>query len=174
MRVEKKVSSEKIFDGKIIRVTRDVVEIEGSGESIREVVWHGGAVCVSAVIDDKLILVEQYRYALGQSTWEIPAGKLEASENPYDAAIRELAEETGYLAQTLEKKYSFYSAPGFTNELVTLYKAHDLSKTNDFSLDADEFVNVAMFSRDQLKELLNNGEIIDGKTIIAIQDWINE
>lgn len=173
MRKEKQMSRETKYNGIIIDVTVDTVEIEGTNtHAKREVAWHPGAVCVLFVQNERVLLVEQYRYPLGKSTWEIPAGKLDPGELPRDAAIRELAEETQFLANEIKLIYAFYSAPGFTNEKLYLYSAEDATRTDAYTLDEDEYVNVQWFDKETARQMLNDGVLDDAKTIIAIQYWL--
>lgn len=173
MRKETQLTRTEKYKGIIIDVTVDTVQIEGTDTiSKREVAWHPGAVCVLFTRDEKILLVEQYRYALSKATWEIPAGKLDPNEEPEAAAIRELAEETQFLASEIELIYAFYSAPGFSNEKLYLYNVISAVKTDQYELDEDEFVNTKWFNKDEVSEMLHRGVFDDAKTIIAIQYWL--
>ena len=168
---EKTVKIEKIFSGKIISLQVDDVELPNGKLSKREIVKHPGAVAIIALTDEgKLILVEQYRKALEKVIVEIPAGKLEPGEKPELCAARELEEETGYECEALERLISFYTSPGFADELVHLYVATGLKKKeNAASLDEDEFVNLMEVSLDEAAELVKNQRIFDAKTAYAVQ-----
>lgn len=173
MRPEKQLSREVKYEGKVIKVTVDTVSIEGTDTiTKREVAWHNGAVCVLCVQAEKVLLVMQYRYPLGKATWEIPAGKLDLGETPEAAAVRELAEETQLLAQEMELIYTFYSAPGFSNEKLYLYEAKEVEATTAYQLDEDEYIHIQWFTKDEIRTMLKKGELDDAKTIIAIQHWL--
>jgi ADP-ribose pyrophosphatase len=121
---EKTIKTEKIFEGRIITVQVDEVELPNGKTSTRELVKHPGAVAVIAVTDEeKIVMVEQYRKPLEKEIVEIPAGKLEKGEDPAECAKRELEEETGYGCTNLELLTSFYTSPGFADELVHVYLA---------------------------------------------------
>ncbi len=136
---EKTIEREVIYEGKIFNVEKHVVSLPNGGTSVRELVYHNGAVAVLVVDeDDRIVLVEQYRKAFESMSLEIPAGKLEVGEEPLASAKRELEEETGYTAETLEKIFSFYGAPGFCSERVDVYVAHGLT-AGPMNLDEDEF-----------------------------------
>jgi ADP-ribose pyrophosphatase len=168
---EKTISTEHIFTGKIFKVEIDTVELPNGSISKRELVRHNGAVCVIAIVEDKLVLVEQYRKVIGRSMVEIPAGKLDTKqEDPESAARRELKEETGYIAGSMTKLFSFYSAIGFCDELIHLYVAEDLT-LGEASLDEDEFLNVERFTKKEAHEAIANGSIQDAKTIMAVLAW---
>lgn len=168
---EKTISTEHIYTGKIFKVEIDTVELPNGSISKRELVRHNGAVCVIAIVEDKLLLVEQYRKVISRSMVEIPAGKLDTKEeDPESAARRELKEETGYIAGSLTKLFSFYSAIGFCDELIHLYVAEDLSP-GEANLDEDEFLNVAKFTMEEAQEAITNGSIKDAKTIMAVLAW---
>ena len=159
-----------IFQGKVINVDVETVRLPDGGTATREIVRHPGAVCVLAVIGERILVVEQYRKALGRNLMEIPAGKLELGEDPLSAAERELQEETGYTAGRLEKLASFYSAPGFCDELLHLYLAEDL-KAGDAHPDEDEFLECGAVTLEEAKQLIADGVIADAKTILAVQAW---
>ena len=168
---EKTIEREVIYQGKIFDVEKHVVSLPNGNTSVRELVYHNGAVAV-LVIDEseKIVMVEQYRKAFESMSIEIPAGKLEKGEEPLASAERELAEETGYTAESLEKIFSFYGAPGFCSERVDVYVAKGLS-AGEMNLDEDEFLNVKRYSFEEAVELLDRGIITDAKTIMAIQWW---
>lgn len=172
---EKTLHRETIFEGKVITVAVDDVELpNGLGQSKRELVFHGGAVCVLAVTpEDKIILVKQYRKAIEATSYEIPAGKLEAGEagSEKEAALRELEEETGYTGD-LDLLYEFYSAIGFCNEKLRLYVARNLQKVaNPRPQDADEVLERYELSLEECWDLVKSGDIVDAKTIIALQHY---
>ena len=122
------------------------------------------------VEDGKVFLVRQYRYAYGESIYEIPAGKLEIGEDPMKAAARELEEEAGVKAGRLELLFIDYPTPGYTNEKIYIYRAYDGQKVAAH-LDEGEFLDVEYLPIERVKEMLKNGEIRDGKTIIALQSY---
>ena len=126
---KKRYLRKKVFTGKVISLQVDDVELPDGKTGKREIVKHPGAVAIIAVTaDNKIIMVEQYRKALERSLVEIPAGKLEKGEEPVLSAKRELEEETGYECEKMEHIISFYTSPGFADELVHLYVAHNLKK----------------------------------------------
>ncbi|WP_438432258.1 NUDIX hydrolase [Gorillibacterium sp. sgz500922] len=167
---EETLEVKPIFQGKVINVDVETVRLPDGGTATREIVRHPGAVCVLAVIGERILVVEQYRKALGRNLMEIPAGKLERGEDPLSAAERELQEETGYTAGRLEKLASFYSAPGFCDELLHLYLAEDL-KAGDAHPDEDEFLECGAVTLEEAKQLIADGVIADAKTILAVQAW---
>ncbi|MGE6375252.1 NUDIX hydrolase [Peribacillus muralis] len=168
---EKTLSSEKIFTGRVISLQVDEVELPDGKTSKREIVKHPGAVAIIALTEDnKIIMVEQYRKALERSLIEIPAGKLEKGEEPVLSAERELEEETGYECEKMEHIISFYTSPGFADELVHLYVAHNLKKKeNAAPLDEDEFVELIELTLEDAENYLLEGKIQDAKTAYAVQ-----
>jgi ADP-ribose pyrophosphatase len=169
--VEKTLKTEQIFSGKVISLQVDEVELPNGNVSKREIVKHPGAVAVIPVTaENKIVMVEQYRKALERTIIEIPAGKLEKGEKPEICAARELEEETGYECNNMEWLISFYTSPGFADEIIHLYKATGLSKKlNAASPDEDEFVNLMEFSLDEAVQLINEQKIYDAKTAYAVQ-----
>ncbi|WP_054710815.1 NUDIX hydrolase [Bacillus sp. JCM 19041] len=165
---EKTLQRETIFKGKVITLEVEEVQLPDGNQSTRELIRHPGAVAVIAVTDEgKVVLVEQYRKALGKSIIEIPAGKMEAGEAPEKTAMRELYEETGYKAETLTLLTSFYTSPGFADELVYIYEAKGLSKGIQ-QLDEDEFVEIRELSLEECAQLEREQKIHDAKTSYAL------
>ncbi|QKS71019.1 NUDIX hydrolase [Paenalkalicoccus suaedae] len=168
---EKTLAKETIYNGRIIDLEVHTVSLPNGKESTRELVFHPGAVAVLAITDDdKIVTVRQYRKALKKEVVEIPAGKLEPNEDPLLCAKRELEEETGIIASTWSKLHSFYTSPGFADELVHVYLAEDLQE-GSVNLDEDEFVSREDYTLDESKSLIDSLDIHDAKTIYAILMW---
>lgn len=165
---EKTVSSEVKYKGKIINVRLDDVIISDGQLKFREVVEHSGGVVIAAITaDNKILLVKQWRYPIGQELIELPAGKLEKGEDPFEAAKRELEEETGYVAQNWQDLGFVFSTPGFCDERLYLYKATDLKYTQT-NFDDGEIIKPIEISVDEAFEWIKTGKINDAKTIAAI------
>ena len=165
---EKRLSSETKFEGRVITVTLDRVELENGGTSTREVVRHQGGAGVAALNDEgEIYLVRQYRYALDRELIEIPAGKLEKGEDPFEAAKRELGEECGLTADNYISLGQFFPTVGYDTEVIYTWVATGLHKTQ-MHLDADEFLTPDRVPLDKAYEMVMSGEIRDGKTIAGI------
>lgn len=165
---EKTISSEKKFDGQIIKVRVDKIRTKEGGESFREVVEHPGGVAIAALTkENKMILIKQFRKPAEQVLIEVPAGKMEKGEKPENTAIRELKEETGYKAGSLKHLCTFYSSPGFSDEKIYLYLAQDIV-AGEASPDEHEHLEIEEYDLEILDEMIENEKIIDGKTIVAI------
>lgn len=130
---------------------------------------HPGAVAVAAVRDGEIVLIRQLRPSIERSIWEIPAGTLEPGEDPAVCAARELAEETGYRARTLRHLLSFYMAPGYSTEFLHLYLAEELTPGEQSFDEGENIDEVAWVPLDQAHRMVQRGEIIDAKSIIAIE-----
>lgn len=167
---ERTLSSEQIFNGKIVHLQVDKVTLPDGNIATRELIKHPGAVAVIALNkENKLIMVEQYRKPCERSLVEIPAGKLEKGEDPKQAAIRELEEETGYAARDLQYITSFYSSPGFADELLHIYFTDQLEKLdNPRKADEDEFVEVHELSLAEAQKFVADQKICDAKTNYAV------
>ena len=164
---ERKLSSEMKFDGKLIKVTYDIADVNGK-EAWREVVHHPGASAVVAIDEDKRIIMEkQFRYALNDYLLEIPAGKLDAGEDPLVCAKRELEEETGIVASEWISLGTIATSPGFCNEVIHLYVAKGLSK-GEIHWDEDEYVEVERYTFDELLQCIKDEKIKDSKTLSAL------
>lgn len=166
---ETRKTSETIYDGKIIKVERDIAVLENGKEAVREVVRHPGGVGVVAMDDEGYIcMVRQFRYPFYETTLEIPAGKLDhKGEDTRDAGVRELREETGLVADNVEYLGTFFATPGFCDEKLAIYLATDL-RQKDADPDEDEFVECEKYHIDELVEMINRGEIKDAKSVIGI------
>jgi len=166
---EETISSREIFKGRIIQLKVDTVRLPNARESTREIVEHAGAVAIIALDEEEhIIMVRQYRKPVEQVLLEIPAGTLEAEEDPLDCARRELREETGLTADHWQKILSYYSAPGFCNEQLHLYLASGLHEGQD-DTDEDEFVEMIRLPLQDAYQMIFTGEIQDGKSIIGVQ-----
>lgn len=166
---EKTIGITNIFSGKIIDVQVEDVELPNGEKSKREVVKHPGAVAIVAITKEKkLVLVRQFRKALNKTIIEIPAGKLEKGEEPIDSALRELEEETGYKAKALNYLISFYTSPGFADEIIYIYEATELEK-GTIARDEDEFLDVIEVTLEEAEQLIREEKIHDAKTIYAVQ-----
>ena len=166
---EKFLSSEVIYPGKIIRVEKWQVELPDGDTAMREIVRHNGASAIVPVDDQGMVtLVRQHRAAIGQCTWEIPAGKLDTpSEDPFAAAKRELEEETGLQAARWQKLTTIYTTPGFCNEQISIYLATGLSQRNAHP-DEDEFLGLTRMPLSEAVSLCMSGEFRDSKTVIGL------
>ncbi|AJS57969.1 NUDIX domain-containing protein [Paenibacillus sp. IHBB 10380] len=164
------LSTQSIFQGKIISLQVDTVQLPNGNTATREVVKHPGAVAVLALHEGKLIVVDQYRQPLGRCEVEIPAGKLEPGEDPLEAAVRELKEETGYSCGEMKHLQSFYTSPGFADELIHLYVTEDLT-VGDMAPDEDEFLEMSELTLEEAYRYIQEGRISDAKTIMAVYAW---
>lgn len=167
---ETTIRTNPIFEGRIISLQVDEVRLPNGETATREIVKHPGAVAVMALVDGKMLVVEQYRKPLEKSQVEIPAGKLDKGEEPLDAAKRELEEETGYKAGSIRHLTSFYTSPGFADEIVHLYVAEDLAR-GKVNLDEDEFLDCEAITLEQAEDYMKQNRISDAKTILAVYAW---
>jgi len=165
---EKELNSKLVFDGNLLKVYSNTVELPNGKEAGREYIKHPGAVAIVPITQDgKIILVRQYRYPTGKALLEIPAGKLDKGEKPVNCALRELEEETGYVAKTIQFLSSIYTTPGFTDEIIHLYVAEGLTFVKQ-NLDEDEFLNVEIYTKQEVKKMILDGRINDGKSMLAL------
>lgn len=169
---EKVIERNIVFDGNVIRVENNTVELPNGNKGSREVVYHKGAVCIIALVDDYMYFVNQYRIAPDEVLLELPAGKIELNESPEVTALKELKEEIGGVCDSITELHQFFVSPGFSNELVFLYEAHNV-RLESQALEDDEFLEVEKIHVDELETLLKSGRVRDAKTIIAIQHVLN-
>ncbi len=166
--MEETVSTKIIYQGRIITVRLDQVLLENGHRASRELVEHPGAVAILALTDDdEVFFVRQYRKAVGKELLEIPAGTLEQGEAPAACAARELAEETGMVPGTLRLLAAYYSSPGFASEKVYIYQAGELEERR-VAAPEDEILEAVRMPFKQARKLALQGEIEDGKTLLAL------
>ena len=167
---EKTLSSKTIYDGKIISLKLEEVELPDGNLAQREIVRHSGAVALIPITNEgKMILVKQFRKSLDRTLIEIPAGRIEIGEDPNETARRELEEETGYGAKTVNYLQSFATSPGFADEIIHLYLAEDLYVIEDPAEgDEDEFIELLEVTVTEAEKLVATGEIYDAKTAFAV------
>lgn len=166
---EKFVSREEIFNGSVLHLVKDEIELPNGEHSHREICLHIGGVCVIPVTDDGMVVMErQYRYAHGRVYLEIPAGKLNyPDEDPLSAAKRELLEETGATAERITYLGQVDTTPALMNEKIQMFMAEGLT-FGERQLDDDEFLDVELIPLAELTDMVMSGEIRDSKTQIAI------
>lgn len=168
LKAEKTLASRLIYTGKILGLRVEQVELPNGKTGQREVVTHPGAVAIAAVTHKgELVLVRQYRKPVEKELLEIPAGKLDPGEDPLVCAQRELKEETGYQAGRWELISRYFTSPGFSNEVMYFYRATEL-KASQPDPDEDEFIEAELVPSTKAREMVQNGQIEDAKTIIGI------
>ena len=164
---ERVLGSRTIFEGSILRLRVDDVEAADGHRATREVIEHGGAVGVVCVHEGDVWFVRQYRHATGEILLEIPAGKLDADEDPEACARRELVEEVGLRPGRMEHLATYYTTPGFTNEQFYLYFTDDVA-TQSGTTEAGEVLEVERRPASNVRELITSGEIRDAKTLLGL------
>jgi len=165
---EKQVETSTVYNGRVFDIKRDVVLLQNGNEAEREVVLHPGGVGIVPVTDDnKVLMVRQYRYPIGEELLEIPAGKLDMGEDPFECAVRELSEETGCMADEYVYLGKTYPSPGFCREVLHIYLALNLH-FGEMNLDENELLSVHKIEMDKLVDMIMANELTDAKSIIGI------
>ena len=165
---EKKLSSKLIFDGNVVKLYLDEVELDNGYKATREYIKHPGGVCVAAVDEeDNIYMVEQYRYPFGRVLTEVPAGKLEQGEDPKDCGIRELKEEVGAEAESFEYLGCLYPTIAYDTETIHIFLARGLSFTEQH-LDEGEFLDVKKMPLKEAYRMALDNELPDAKTQLAV------
>ena len=164
---ETKISEKEIYDGRIVRLHVDQISLPNGAEAMREVVDHLPGVSILPVKDGCFYFVKQFRYAVHRLMTEIPAGLIDPGETPKEAAVRELQEEIGLKPLRLEYLCSIQPSPGFLDEEHTIFMAEsfEVSKLDE---DEDEFLQIEIYSKEQLRQMMQDGSISDSKTIIGL------
>ncbi|HZV60812.1 MAG TPA: NUDIX hydrolase [Methylophilaceae bacterium] len=174
---ETRISSEAVFDGKLLHARRDKVQLPNGEEAIREYIVHPGAVLVIPVLfDGQLVFERQFRYPLDRAFIELPAGKIDPNEDPLVTGQRELLEETGYTATQWEFVTTLHPCIGYSSEAIHIYLAKELS-LGMHSRDEEEFLEIFTMSLPEAMEAMHRGEITDGKTMIALfwaHTWLQQ
>lgn len=158
------------YRGRVVELFQDRVRDDHGGRYWREVVGHRPAVAVVPLLaSGRILLIRQFRYAVGRFLWELPAGLVEPGEPPVKAARRELQEETGFRAKRWQLVCRIFSSPGFCREVIHLYLAQGLVRTGAPCLDEDEFVSAKAWTLPAALRLLRRGGVQDGKTLLGVQ-----
>lgn len=167
-----KVSSTRAYSGRVISLDVDEVRFPDGSIGSLEMIRHPGASAVVPLLDSEsddpmVLLIRQYRYAADGYLYEIPAGRLDAGESPLECAHRELAEETGYRAASVEHLFTMYTTPGFTDEKIHLFLASGLT-AGEAHREADEFLELVPTKLSRALSMIERGEIQDAKTALAL------
>jgi ADP-ribose pyrophosphatase len=164
----RRVSTRRVYDGKVLALDVDEVEEPGGVSATREVVRHPGSVATLAVDDEgRVALVRQYRYAAGEMLWELPAGRIDPGEAPEQGAARELEEEAGLRPERMETLSFFFTTPGFCDERMHVFRASALREVTARP-ESDERIELRWFTPDELAAMVGSGEIREGKTLVAV------
>ena len=169
---EEKISNKNVYEGMILKVENAEVKCPNGNIATREIVRHTpGAAVLAITNDNKIILERQFRYAFAEILYEIPAGKQEEGENPFDIAKRELEEETGYFANSMELLGKIYPTCGYCDEIIYLYLAKDLVM-KEKHWDENEFIELEYVTLEEMKQMILDGTIVDAKTVCALELYL--
>jgi ADP-ribose pyrophosphatase len=172
MTEEKVLSSRSIYEGRAVTLRVDAVELPGGRKTTRETVEHSDCVAIVAIdADDNVLLVSQYRHAVGKELLEIPAGGIDGEEEPQDAVRREMQEETGYLPQKVERLGGFYSAPGYCTEYLYLFLVTDLTPSQLYAEDTEN-IRLLRVPVTEILTLITSGSICDAKSIAGLLTYL--
>lgn len=164
MTEELTIESKQLYKGKVVQLRLDTVSLPDGRTKTREILVHPGAAAIVPLMNEKLLLVEQYRAAVGRKTLEIPAGTLEEGESPEECAKRELIEETGFQASKWDTLTAYYPSPGYSSEIIHIFKASGLKSVSD----AEAELPIQYMELKEVQAKIKTGEIMDSKTIIGV------
>ncbi len=172
MAEEKTLSSQSIYAGRAVKLRIDTVQMPSGRETTREIVEHGDCVAIVAIdADDNVLLVNQFRHPVAKELLEIPAGSIDANEDPVAAVHREMQEETGYLPKKVERLGGFYSSPGYCTEYLHLYLATDLIPSQLYAEDT-EVIRLVRVPITKIPSLIASGSICDAKSIAGLLTFL--
>jgi len=158
----------EIFRGRRLWIEKRAILFPNNIEREKVIVHPSNAVAILPLNDDRCKLLKQYRYAIDQYIYEVPAGTIEPGEDPLKTAHRELIEETGFTAKTIVQKGFIYTTPGYTDEKIYLFEARNLSPSREYGKDEDEVIEVVDIATKDLATMIHEGIIVDAKTICLI------
>ena len=161
---EETIKSKQLYKGKVVQLRLDTVSLPNGRTKMREILVHPGAAAIVPALNGKILLVEQSRTAVGRKTLEIPAGTLEEGESPEDCAKRELIEETGFQASQWDKLTAYYPSPGYSSEVIHIFKARGLEEVSDTEAE----LPLHYLDLKEVQARIRAGEIMDSKTIIGV------
>lgn len=168
-----RVSSRRVYTGRVLNLDIDCVRFPDASQGELEIIRHSGASAVVPLLDEptqrnpRVVLIRQYRYAADGYLYEIPAGRLDEGESPLACAHRELEEETGYRAADVKPLITVFTTPGFTDERIHLFLATGLTSGQE-RRERDEFLTLITLPLSQVVQMIESGEICDGKTVVAL------
>ncbi len=172
MAEEKTLSSQSIYDGRAVKLRVDIVQMPSGRETTREIVEHSDCVAIVAIdTDDNVLLVNQFRHPVEKELLEIPAGGIDAEEDPVAAVRREMQEETGYLPRKVERLGGFYSAPGYCTEYLHLYLATDLIPSQLHAEDTEN-IRLVRVPVTKIPTLIASGSVCDAKSIAGLLSFL--
>jgi len=173
MKPEKTLSSKIVFEGRAVKLRVDTIQMPDGRQTTREIVEHGACIAVVAVDgDNNILLVSQYRDAVGKELLEIPAGGVDPGEDVETAVKREMQEETGYLPRKLVRLGGYYLAPGYSTEFMHLYMATDLVPSR-LTAEDTEGIKVVKIKLPEIRKMLAEGKISDGKSIAGLYMFLD-
>ena len=170
---EKTITSEQIYKGQVVSLKKDKVLCPNGEESVREIITHRGGVGILIKVDDKFIIEKQFRYALGKEIYELPAGKLEADEEPLEAAKRECLEETGYKPLEMIHLGDMSPTCGYSTEIIHFYYCSKSVKA-ERHLDSDEFIDIMYMSLEEIEKMIKEDQIVDSKILAVLTLYKNK
>lgn len=167
------IHSEQIYKGHVVSLKKDTVLCPNGEQSLREIITHRGGIAILVKVDDKFIIEKQFRYALGKEIYELPAGKLEADEEPLEAAKRECLEETGYKPLEMIHLGDMSPTCGYSTEIIHFYYCPKSIKA-ERHLDSDEVIDLMYLSLEEIEQMIKNDQIIDSKILAVLTLYKNK